>query len=409
MATHNEREGERTREQERATIMVVDDAPANLTLLRDMLSAKGYRVVMFPGGTMALNAAAKNPPDLILLDIDMPDMDGFEVCERLKADDALKDIPVIFISAMSKTEDKIKAFSVGGIDYVTKPFQFEEVHARVETHLKIQSLQHRLSEENNILDRLVAERTEALAEAYIRVRSLSQIKDDFLRMISHELRTSANGVLGIGDMIVDLCPASEDRTLYADLFRQSSLRLRNLIDDAILIADMENSTEKNGVEMTYSVLFDEVRAALPDILISVGQTVSLPAAGIQLDKVFLKGDPTLLKRALETILLLAISFSRDKHAARMMLGEAGAQFLRVHLDVDDLSLSAGQAAEFFEIESTVRSASTAESLGLSPVVAHKIIRAFGGELRLVKGDGNTGYLEAILLVEAASLPLCIRR
>jgi len=129
-----------------ATVMVVDDTPENLELLNGMLRQKGYRVLTFPRGDLALKAAAKNPPDLILLDIMMPGMDGFEVCERLKADESLKRIPVIFISALSETMDKVKAFSVGGVDYVTKPFQFEEVMARVNVHLELRRQRDEISE-----------------------------------------------------------------------------------------------------------------------------------------------------------------------------------------------------------------------------------------------------------------------
>ncbi|MFZ4617164.1 MAG: response regulator [Rectinemataceae bacterium] len=130
----------------RETIMVVDDTPANLKLLQEMLQSKGYRVLAAPSGKIALSAAARNPPDLILLDINMPDMDGFEVCRRLKADAALRDIPVIFISAVTETQDKVTAFATGGVDYVSKPFQFEEVHARVETHLRLRSMQREIEE-----------------------------------------------------------------------------------------------------------------------------------------------------------------------------------------------------------------------------------------------------------------------
>jgi DNA-binding response OmpR family regulator len=133
------------------TIMVVDDTPANLNLLERMLQAKGYLVLTFPRGAVALAAAVKSPPDLILLDINMPEMNGFEVCERLKADVVLQDIPVIFISALTATEDKVKAFAVGGVDYVCKPFKLEEVNARVETHLRLRRQQFELEEEHRQL------------------------------------------------------------------------------------------------------------------------------------------------------------------------------------------------------------------------------------------------------------------
>jgi len=138
-------------------IMMVDDTPANLKLLQKMLQGKGYRVLAFPDGQKALNAAAKSPPNLILLDIKMPGLNGFEVCERLKADAALKDIPVIFISALAETTDKVKAFAVGGVDYVTKPFQFEEVNARVETHLRLRRQHLEIEEERRRLQQALDE------------------------------------------------------------------------------------------------------------------------------------------------------------------------------------------------------------------------------------------------------------
>jgi CheY-like chemotaxis protein len=118
-------------------VMIVDDNPANLALLEEMLSQRGYEVRSFPRGRLALAAAGHEPPDLILLDINMPEMDGYEVCRQLKNDPSLSSIPVIFLSALNATEDKVKGFHVGGIDYISKPFQFEEVQARVETHIQL--------------------------------------------------------------------------------------------------------------------------------------------------------------------------------------------------------------------------------------------------------------------------------
>ena len=370
-------------------ILIVDDNPDNVLLLVRMLTKQGYLARPVLNGRLALQAARSEPPDLILLDITMPEMNGYEVCAQLKADAALHEIPVIFISALNETLDKVKAFQVGGVDYITKPFQFEEVRARVETHLRIRTLQRQLAGYNEHLEHLVAERTRELAKAYERVRELSRLKDDFLRMISHEIRTPANGVLGVGTLLLDLCPASEDRTLYAELFEQSSLRLHNLIEDATAIADMEMLTQEKGAEISFSQLFTEIRASLPDIRIYLEQAADL-------EPFCLKGYHPLLKQALESVIVLATSFSRDKHTAHMtaVVDEMG---LRVQLKVDALTLSGEQVAHFFEIESSVRSASSAESLGLAPVVAHQIISAFGGELRLVTGEERNGAVEALFL------------
>ncbi len=131
---------------------MVDDAPANLQVLAGMLKDRGYKARPVPSGKLALQAARRDPPDLILLDINMPEMNGYEVCEHLKADDNLKGIPVIFISALTEQLDKVKAFAIGGVDYLTKPFQMEELHARVETHLKLRRLQIELEEYSRHLE-----------------------------------------------------------------------------------------------------------------------------------------------------------------------------------------------------------------------------------------------------------------
>jgi sigma-B regulation protein RsbU (phosphoserine phosphatase) len=136
--------------------MIVDDTPANLQLLSKILSERGYRVRPVPRGSMALSAAKVEPPDLVLLDIRMPEMDGYTVCERLRADERTRDTPIIFISALDATEDKVRAFHVGGVDYVTKPFQVEEVLARVETHLALRRLQSELQEANAKMEKELA-------------------------------------------------------------------------------------------------------------------------------------------------------------------------------------------------------------------------------------------------------------
>jgi sigma-B regulation protein RsbU (phosphoserine phosphatase) len=129
-----------------ASILIVDDTPANLQVLAGMLKDRGYKVRPVPSGKLALLAARKDPPDLILLDINMPEMNGYDVCEQLKAEDLLKGVPVIFISALTEQLDKVKAFAIGGVDYITKPFQMEELHARVATHLKLRRLQIELED-----------------------------------------------------------------------------------------------------------------------------------------------------------------------------------------------------------------------------------------------------------------------
>ncbi len=128
----------------KAEILIVDDDPASLDLLSEMLYALNYEVRIANGGTMALTAIQSSFPDLVLLDINMPDLDGYEVCRRLKTEPQSQAIPVIFISASGDTFDKVQAFAMGGVDYVTKPFQLEEVLARIEAQLKIAQLSKEL-------------------------------------------------------------------------------------------------------------------------------------------------------------------------------------------------------------------------------------------------------------------------
>ncbi len=144
------------------TVMLVDDTPANLRLLHEILSREGYRVVAFPSGALALKAAAVEPPDIILLDIMMPDMNGYEVCRLLKLHKTMKDVPVIFISALSNPMDKVSAFTCGGVDYITKPFQQEEVVSRVRTHLQLRAMQRALERQNESLEELVQQKVQEI-------------------------------------------------------------------------------------------------------------------------------------------------------------------------------------------------------------------------------------------------------
>jgi putative two-component system response regulator len=186
------------------TIMIVDDQPENLSLLQTILTREDQRVVAFPRGNLALKAAVKKPPDLVLLDIMMPEMDGFAVCEHLKADEKLRNIPVLFISALNETEEKIKAFAAGGVDFVTKPFNEQEVTARVETHLTLRRMQLEVEMQNKYLEELVQEKKIDILESQhstiVGLAELAEQRDeatgvhikrtqDLCRILAEHLRT----------------------------------------------------------------------------------------------------------------------------------------------------------------------------------------------------------------------------
>lgn len=145
----------------KADILVVDDKPDNLRLLSTMLSEQGYKVRKVISGELALKACQIMPPDLILLDINMPNMNGYMVCQELKSRAETQDIPVIFISALDGVVDKVEAFSHGGADYITKPFEIQEVLARVKNQLTIRQLQKTLQQQNDLLSQEIKERQRA--------------------------------------------------------------------------------------------------------------------------------------------------------------------------------------------------------------------------------------------------------
>jgi signal transduction histidine kinase len=217
-------------EQKVPDILVVDDTLANLQLLAGMLKARGYRVRPVPSGKLALQAIQKEPPELILLDINMPEMNGYEVCAFLKADEVLREIPVLFISALDETIDKVKAFAVGGVDYITKPFQFEEVEARVKTHLKLRRLQLELERQNR-----------QLRVSYEQLKKLEDLRDNLTNMVVHDMRSPLMGITGnleILEMYAEKKLSCEDMESLRNA-RSSSLVLVGMVTSLLDISRLE--------------------------------------------------------------------------------------------------------------------------------------------------------------------------
>ncbi|HEY9296651.1 MAG TPA: response regulator, partial [Phormidium sp.] len=217
-------------------ILIVDDTPENLQVLSATLTDSGYKVRGVINGKMALRAARSAQPDLILLDIRMPDMNGYEVCEQLKSDSSTLEIPVIFISASDAVFDKVKAFQVGGVDYVTKPFQVEEVLARVEHQLTIRRLQKQLIEQNQLLQTEIIERKKAEETA----AAASQSKTEFLANMSHELRTPLNAILGFTQVMMRDSLLSSEQTENLRIINRSGEHLLALINDVLELSKIES-------------------------------------------------------------------------------------------------------------------------------------------------------------------------
>lgn len=189
-------------------ILVVDDTPAQLHLLIKILSEQGYKVRPVPSGQLALNAIESTLPDLILLDILMPQMDGYEVCSKLKASSRTQDVPIIFISALDEVFDKVKAFEVGGVDYITKPFQVEEVLARVETHLAVQHLQKSLQAQNEELANKNEELAKTLQQLKVTQEELIHSEKmaalgQLIAGIAHEINTPLGAISASVENIAD--------------------------------------------------------------------------------------------------------------------------------------------------------------------------------------------------------------
>lgn len=206
------------------TIMIVDDTPDNLQLLRGMFDPAAYRVVAFPSGKHAIAAAIKNPPDIILLDINMPEMNGFEVCERLKADKLLRDIPIIFVSALSETKEKVCAFTIGGVDYITKPFQIEEVLARVRTHLDLCHTRRELKLQNEIL------------HENLRLRELVD------QISKHDMKSPLTVFLNIPEMLMAADNLSADQKELLQLLSDSGQRMFQIIRRSLDLIKIEKGT-----------------------------------------------------------------------------------------------------------------------------------------------------------------------
>lgn len=376
----------------RATILIVDDQPENLDVLSKILQPY-YRVRAARSGEQALRAAATDPkPDLILLDIMMPGMNGYKVCEKLKEDRSLAEIPVIFLSALTEADGKVNAFQVGGVDYITKPFHVEEVEVRLRTHLKLRELQRELEEHNRKLESLVIQRTRDLEKAYQQLKRLDETKSDFLTMISHEMRTPLNGIFGIGELVFDLVPESGERSELWDIYQHSHKRMERLLDDANTLNTLESMYEEDRLERVPLLqTFHETC----EITASIKVETSFPP---WFEAISVWGESVLLRRALAALIELAACFTATRDAVIVMATTAGK---RVQLDfaLDNVVIGDEQAAGLFDIASAARSSSPAEPLGLAPVVAHRIITLFGGGVDLVK-DGTAHGVLRVMLIQA---------
>ena len=221
------------------TILVVDDSPTNLEVLYETLSYAGYEVLVEMDGLSGIEQVNQNPPDLILLDVMMPKIDGFETCRQLQANPATKDIPIIFITALTEAEEKLKGLTLGAVDYITKPFQQEEVLARVKLHLKLRYLNLELTLQKQQLEDRVKERTAELSQA------LEELKQTQLKLIQSE-KTSSLGqiVAGVSHEVNNPVGLISTNLYYANQY------IQDLID---LVKIYQNKFPDVGIEISEKI------------------------------------------------------------------------------------------------------------------------------------------------------------
>ncbi|BAY81981.1 multi-sensor hybrid histidine kinase [Calothrix parasitica NIES-267] len=216
-------------------ILIVDDTLESLQSLSATLSENGYTVQSAISGSKALIAARLTRPNLILLDIKMPDIDGYEVCKKLKESAKTSDIPIIFLSCLNNVSEKIKAFKVGGADYITKPFQIEEVLARVKHQVTIQKLTRQIKEQNQQLKNEAEERRKAERDAV----AASQAKTLFFANMSHELRTPLNAIIGFSKLMSDNSVLNAEQQENINIINRSAENLLAFVNDVLKFSKIE--------------------------------------------------------------------------------------------------------------------------------------------------------------------------
>lgn len=378
-------------------ILIVDDTPENLQVLSATLSERGYQVRGVIKGKMAIRAARSAQPDLILLDIRMPDMNGYEVCEHLKADTQTSDIPIIFISALDEVLDKVKAFNIGGVDYITKPFQVEEVLARVEHQLTIRRLQKQLLTQNEQLQQEIQERKKAEQAA----EAASQAKSEFLANMSHELRTPLNAILGFTQVMSRGPLLTVEQREYLGIINRSGEHLLELINDVLELSKIEAGM----------ISLDETNFDLYQLLDNVEALFQIKAEQKKLDLIFsidsdvpqyVKSDEKKLRGCLINLLGNAIKFTEQGNIKLRLSQESRDDSVRSHhgksqfliFEVEDTG--PGIAPEemgnlFNAFVQTQTGRKTAEGTGLGLSITRKFVQLMGGTISVssVLCEGTT--------------------
>lgn len=252
---------------DKGSILVVDDTLDNLRLLVGMLVKQGYKVRAVTSGQRALETVHLALPDLILLDISMPKMNGYEVCQRLKADERTHDIPIIFLSALDATQHKVKAFTVGGVDYITKPFQFEEVLARVETHLALCRLQKQLQAANR-----------ELAHSNTMLETQNAELDAFAHTVAHDLKNPLGIMVGYTAALETLYDEMDRQELedYMHKIAQTGRKMVNIVDELLLLASVRKQQDVEITPLNMTRIVKEAKKRLAHMIADARAEIVVP-------------------------------------------------------------------------------------------------------------------------------------
>jgi two-component system sensor histidine kinase/response regulator len=345
-------------------ILLVDDTPENLHLLCTMLKAHGYKVRPVSSGEFALRAVQSSPPDLVLLDITMPGMSGLEVCERLKADEAWRDIPVLFLSALNETADKVRGFQAGGVDYVTKPFQLEEVEARVRTHLELRR------------------KTIELERSYKKLRELERLRDSLTHMVVHDMRSP---LLALGLSLDMMAESGGSAYSGLDLLRLARQSVTNLIEMATTMLDV--SRLESYQMMLNRVPTDLVALAQESIeahrVMAKSRPLTLESAG----PVQAEVDLDVIRRVIGNLIGNALKFTSAQGAVAIRVASDGER-ARVAVEDNGPGIAPEKQRHIFEKFSQLDNAKGLTGTGLGLAFSKLAVEAHGGTIGIESKPGS---------------------
>jgi len=394
--------------REREVILIVDDTPANLGVLFDTLEMSGFRVLVNTNGESALETVKQAHPDIILLDIMMPGMDGFETCSHLKSDDAVKDIPVIFMTALTDAVDEIRGLEMGAVDYITKPIRVETVLARVKTHLSLQRLQKELKEKNIRLEQEIAERTKL--ETQLRMAHKMKAIGTMTGGIAHEFNNILGIILGNADIAADDIPDWNPARFNLEEIRTACFRAKNVIRQLMYLCQKTDLLPKpmNIVPVVRDSL-ELIKAIVPK---SVEIRTNLPAIS---DPV--QGDPAQLHQVMLNLYNNAVQAMSEKGGIlevsleNIRIGEKPLQYPEtlstdpgqyVRLSVCDTGhgIAPEIRERIFEPYFTTRGIGEGTGLGLS--IVYGIVKNHGGSITVSSEPGRGSQFNIFFPVTASA-------